>query len=53
MIVTTTESIPGREIVEVFGLVRGTTVRARHFFRDMGAVLKILVLLFVPRNNSF
>jgi uncharacterized protein YbjQ (UPF0145 family) len=43
MIVTTTDGIPGREVAEMHGLVRGTTVRARHVFRDIGAALKILV----------
>ena len=43
MIVATTDGLPGREVAEVYGLVRGTTVRARHVFRDIRAVLKILV----------
>lgn len=43
MIVVTSDSVPGREIVEVHGLVRGTTVRARHLFKDLGAALKTIV----------
>lgn len=43
MIVVTTESIHGREIVETLGLVRGTTVRTRHVLKDVGAALKTLV----------
>jgi len=43
MIITTTDSVPGREIVETMGLVRGTTVRARHLGRDIAAALKCLV----------
>lgn len=43
MIVTTTDAVAGREIEETFGLVRGSTVRARHIGRDVGAILKILV----------
>lgn len=43
MIVVTSDLIPGREITEVCGLVRGTTVRARHLFRDIGAVFKTMV----------
>lgn len=43
IIMTTTECIPGREITEVCGLVRGNTVRARHLGSDIGAGLKGLV----------
>ncbi|MEW6446717.1 MAG: YbjQ family protein [Bacillota bacterium] len=43
MIVTTTEMIPGREIVETLGVVMGSTVRARWFGRDVAAALKQLV----------
>ena len=43
MIVTTTESIPGNEIVELLGLSRGSTVRARNVGRDIFAALKNLI----------
>lgn len=43
MIVATTDSVPGREMVETLGLVRGTSVRARNLFKDINAVLKNLV----------
>ncbi|MFT5049364.1 MAG: hypothetical protein ACI8QZ_000757 [Chlamydiales bacterium] len=43
MIVVTTDSVAGREIEEVFGLVRGTTVRARHIGRDISAIFRTLV----------
>jgi uncharacterized protein YbjQ (UPF0145 family) len=43
MIVTTTETIPGREIVEVLGVSRGSTVRARNIGRDIFAGLKNIV----------
>lgn len=43
MIITTTESIPGKEIVEILGVARGSTVRARNFGRDIFAGLKNLV----------
>ncbi len=43
MIVTNTETIPNREIVEILGLVRGSTVRARNVGRDILAGLKNLV----------
>lgn len=34
MIVTTTETVPGRETVEVLGVARGNTVRAKSAGRD-------------------
>ncbi len=43
MIVVTTDTVSGREIETTFGLVRGTTVRARHIFKDIGAMLRNLV----------
>jgi uncharacterized protein YbjQ (UPF0145 family) len=43
MILTTTNSIPGKEIKEITGIVRGSTVRARHVGRDFMAALKKIV----------
>lgn len=43
MIITNTETIPGREIVEVVGIPRGSTVRARNIGRDIFAGLKNIV----------
>jgi len=43
MILTTTDNIPGREIVETIGLVRGSAVRAAHLGHDVMAKLKNLV----------
>jgi uncharacterized protein YbjQ (UPF0145 family) len=43
MIVTNIESIPGKTIVEHFGLVSGSTIRAKHIGRDLMASLKNLV----------
>ena len=43
MIIATTDNLPGREILEMFGLVRGNAVRARHLGKDIGAALKGLV----------
>lgn len=43
MILSTTEFIPGKEITEVLGIARGSTVRARHLGRDIFAGLKNLV----------
>ena len=43
MIVTTTETVPTKEIAQVLGVARGSTVRARHLGRDIFAGLKNLV----------
>jgi len=43
MIVVTTDTIPGKKIVKVFGLVRGNTIRSRHVGRDIMAVFKNIV----------
>jgi uncharacterized protein YbjQ (UPF0145 family) len=43
MIITTTETIVGKNIVETLGLVKGNTIRARHVGSDIGAGLKSLV----------
>ena len=38
-----TETIPGRRIVEFYGVVTGNTVRAKHIGRDIMAGLKNIV----------
>jgi uncharacterized protein YbjQ (UPF0145 family) len=43
MILSNTEEIPGRTIREFYGVVTGSTVRAKHFGRDLMASLKNLV----------
>ncbi|MEM6687116.1 MAG: YbjQ family protein [Bacteroidota bacterium] len=43
MIVTTTEQVPNREIKEILGIARGSTVRARSIGRDIFAGLKNIV----------
>ncbi len=43
MIVTNIESVPGRNIVEHYGLVQGSTIRAKHLGRDIMASLKNIV----------
>jgi uncharacterized protein YbjQ (UPF0145 family) len=40
MIVTTLESVPGKDIKKHFGLVQGNTIRAKHAGRDLMAGLK-------------
>lgn len=43
MLVVTTDSIPGKEIIEVKGLVKGSTVRSKHIGKDIGVSLKTIV----------
>lgn len=43
MIVTTTETIPNREIEQILGIARGSTVRARNIGNDIMASLKNIV----------
>ncbi len=40
MIMTNIETVPGKTIVEHFGLVSGSTVRAKHAGRDIMAGIK-------------
>jgi uncharacterized protein YbjQ (UPF0145 family) len=43
MIITTTETIPNRVIVELLGVARGSTVRAKNIGQDIFAGLKNIV----------
>jgi uncharacterized protein YbjQ (UPF0145 family) len=43
MIITTTETIPNKEVTEILGIARGSTVRARNIGRDIFAGLKNIV----------
>jgi uncharacterized protein YbjQ (UPF0145 family) len=43
MIVTTGNDIPEKNIVEILGIVKGSTVRARNIGRDIGAGLKSII----------
>jgi uncharacterized protein YbjQ (UPF0145 family) len=43
MILTTTDDVPGKRIVDTLGLVRGSTVRGAHLGHDVLAKLKNLV----------
>ena len=40
MILTNLETVPGKSIVDHFGLVSGSTIRAKHFGRDLAASIK-------------
>ena len=43
MFLVTTNSIEGKTTIEVLGLVRGNTIRARHIGKDIMAGLRTLV----------
>jgi len=42
MIVVNTETVPGHEVAEALGVVRGSTIRAKHIGRDIMASLRNL-----------
>ena len=43
IIVTTTDTIPNREIVEILGMVKGNTIHTRHIGSDITAALKSII----------
>lgn len=43
MIITTLESFPGKRILEVLGVVSGSTIRARWLGKDIVAALRTMV----------
>jgi uncharacterized protein YbjQ (UPF0145 family) len=43
MILTNMESVPGKSIIEHYGLVSGSTVRAKHMGKDIMAGFKNIV----------
>lgn len=43
MIITNIENVPGKKIIAHYGLVSGSTIRAKHVGRDLMAGLKNLV----------
>ncbi len=43
VIVTTSTEVPNKKVVEILGVVKGNTVRARNIGRDLGAGFKNLV----------
>ena len=43
IILSTTDFIPGKEIIEILGIARGSTVWARNIVRDIFAGLKNIV----------
>ena len=43
MVITNIETVPGKTVMEHFGLVSGSTIRAKHIGRDFMAGLRNLV----------
>ena len=43
MIVVNTETVPGHRVVEALGVVRGSTIRAKHIGKDIMASLRNIV----------
>ncbi|MFH1712363.1 MAG: YbjQ family protein [Patescibacteria group bacterium] len=43
MIITTTQKVPGKEIIEILGIAKGNTVRAKHIGKDILAGLRTIV----------
>ena len=43
IIITSTNEIPGKQVKEILGVVKGNTVRARNIGRDIGAGFKNLI----------
>jgi uncharacterized protein YbjQ (UPF0145 family) len=43
MLITTTETLPGKKILESFGIARGSTVRARNVGKDIFAAFKNII----------
>ena len=43
MIITTIEYLPGKQVIEHYGLVNGSSVRSRNALSDMGAGFKNMV----------
>ncbi|WP_299219482.1 YbjQ family protein [uncultured Aquimarina sp.] len=43
MVTSTTETIPNKEVIQILGIARGSTVRARNIGRDVFAGLKNII----------
>ncbi len=43
MIILTINDVPGKKVTKVVGLVKGSTIRAKHIGKDIGAGLKNLL----------
>ena len=52
MIITTSDQIEGKRIVQTLGLVKGSAVRTRHIGRDIMAALRNLVGGEIPEYTK-
>jgi uncharacterized protein YbjQ (UPF0145 family) len=52
MIISTSDTIPGKKIVKVIGLTKGNTVRARNIGRDVVAGLRNIVGGEIPEYTK-
>ena len=43
MIIVTTENVPGKEVLELKGFVKGSSIRSKHIGKDIGASFKTIV----------
>ncbi|SET73570.1 Uncharacterized conserved protein YbjQ, UPF0145 family [Natronincola peptidivorans] len=43
MIICNTPEVPGKEVVEILGLVKGNTIRAKHIGKDLMSGLRQIV----------
>lgn len=43
MLVTTTDTVPHKEVQEILGIAKGSTIRAKHIGKDIVAGLRALV----------
>ena len=43
MIIITTSEIPGKKVIKILGIVKGTTVRTKNIGKDIGASLKSII----------
>ena len=42
MLITTTESISNHKVIETYGIVRGSSVRARNIGKDILAIFRMI-----------
>ena len=52
MLITTSERIEGKRIIQTLGLVKGSDIRARHIGRDITAGLRTLVGGEIPEYTQ-
>jgi uncharacterized protein YbjQ (UPF0145 family) len=43
ILIVNTESVPGKEVIEVLGLVRGNVIQAKHLGKDIAAGFRTIV----------